>query len=215
MFADDEDAAVLPVVNKVTDKWEGEDDDDDVKDNWDDEDEEEAPAAPAESKAPAAGGKKKKNLARIIAEKEAAEAARRPETAEEILADKLAKQKLQEESDLKLAIESFGLNELGLDVLPLASREDFDEFRKSLVEKMRVAEKSTHYVTFLEATFRDLCAALEAEDIKRIGSSLVTLSNEKAKAVKNVKKKKKGAAIRVERSDMVLDDGDNEYDDFM
>jgi translation initiation factor 3 subunit J len=187
-----------------------------VKDNWDDEDEPEPSAAtPAAAPTASAGGKKKKNLAKIIAAKEEAEAARRPVTAEEILADKLAKEKLQKESDLKLAIESFGLSEMGLDALPLTSRDDFDEFRKSLVDKMRVAEKSSHYVSFLEATFRDLCAALEADDIKRIGSSLVTLSNEKRKAVTNVKKKKKGAAIRVERSDMVYDDDANEFDDFM
>lgn len=189
-----------------------------MKDNWDDEDEAEpevAGAAAADKPAPAVGGKKKRNLAKIIAAKEEAEAARRPVTAEEILAEKLAKEKLQKESDLKLAMESFGLSEMGLDVLPLASRDDFDDFRKSLVDKLRVAERSIHYSTFLEATFRDLCAALEPEDIKRIGSSLITLSNEKLKAVKNVKKKKKGAAIRVERSDMVFDEDGNEFDDFM
>ena len=202
----------------ATDRWDGEDDDDNVKDNWDDEDEaeQEPPAAVAEAANKAhASGRKKKNLAKIIAEKEAQEAARKPLTADEVLAAKLEQQRLQQESDLKLAIESFGLSEMGLEGLPLASREDFDEFRKSLVDKMRSAEKSSHYVAFLEATFRDLCAALEAEDIKRIGSSLVTLSSEKAKAAKNVKKKKKGAAIRVERSDMVYDDDANEFDDFM
>ena len=211
-LTDDDDERV---VTQVTDRWDGEDDDDNVKDNWDDDDEAEPEAAGAAAEKPAAGGKKKKNLAKIIAAKEEAEAARRPVTAEEILADKLAKEQLQKESDLKLAMESFGLNEMGLDVLPLASRDDFDDFRKSLVDKMRVAEKSVHYVNFLEATFRDLCAALEPEDIKRIGSSLITLSNEKLKAAKNVKKKKKGAAIRVERSDMVFAEDGNEFDDFM
>jgi len=39
-----------------------------------------------------------------------------------------------------------------------------------------------------------LCASLEADDIKRIASSLTLLSNEKMKASKGTKKKKKATA---------------------
>lgn len=206
----DEEERDSPVVVRVADRWEGEDDDGDVKDNWDDEDEEPVSEKKPVTAAPTAVSKsKKKKLAEAIAAKEAAESARRvPVTADEILADKLAKQRLQEESDLRLAIESFGLSDS-------VSREQLDEVRKSLVDKLKLVEKSIHYVSFLEATFRDLCAALDADDIKRLGSNLTALSNEKQKATKNVKKKKKGAAIRVERSELDYEDDGHEYDDFM
>jgi len=208
-------SAVNPVIRRKDDRWEGEDEDDDVKDNWDDDDEPQVPQESTESSrqsAAAATTKKKKLLAKKIAEKEA-KTQRGPLSPEEVLAEKLVKQRLQEESDLKLAMESFGT----LQDVPLVSKEDMDEFRKILVEKMKSLEKSPLYVSFLESAFRDLCTSLEAEDIKRIASNLTTLSNEKLKASKASKKKKKpgAASLKMERSDVAYDDDYNEYDDFM
>lgn len=210
-------STVNPVVRRKDDRWEGEDEDDDVKDNWDDDDEAQVPeeneSSSRQSAAAASTKNKKKLLAKKIAEKEA-KTQRGPLSPDEVLAEKLAKQRLQEESDLKLAMESFGT----LQDVPLVSKEDMDEFRKILVEKMKSLEKSPLYVSFLESAFRDLCTSLEAEDIKRIASNLTTLSNEKLKASKASKKKKKpgAASLRMERSDVAYADDDyNEYDDFM
>lgn len=133
---------------------------------------------------------KKKQLAQKIAEKEAARI-KVPLTAEEALADKLEKQRLQEESDLKLTQESFGISDAGtavtgsgLESVKLATKDDFEVFKKSLVNRLQLAEKSPHYVNFLDASFRDICASLEPDDIKRLSSSLNTLFNEKVKAQK-------------------------------
>lgn len=225
-------SAAVPLVPRVkpNDKWEGEDEDEDVKDNWDDEEEEEKPSketqdvtAPA-SKPSTGGGKKR--LAKRIAEKEAKlrekqETKLNSMTPDEILADKLARQRLQEESDFRLAVESLGISSPAsggtLDLNQLASKEDFDSFRKNLVEKLVPVEKSPHYVSFLETLCRELCASLDPEDIKRISSALSILSNEKIKASKGTKKKpKKGAAIKVDWQETAYGDmSDDEYADFM
>lgn len=199
----------IPVVTRLRDKWEGEDEDDDVKDNWDDEDEPEKPEPVVQPKQPSAKTSGKKALARKIAEKEARSAGQ-PMSAEDQVLEKLARRKLQEESDLKVALESFGVDDYSLEC-----KEDMDKFRNHLVEKMKSIERNPLYVGFLETTFRDLCASLEADDIKRIASSLTTLSNEKIKASKTTKKKKKPAAtLKMERSNLEVYE-DNEYDDFM
>jgi translation initiation factor 3 subunit J len=221
---EEEKAAVSPVPVAAADKWAGEDEDDDVKDNWDDEDEEPKSESVSDDPKPAAASKKKA-LAKKIAEKE--EQARlkansRPLTAEEQAADKLEKLRLQQESDLRLAQEAFGLgdaNAAGLDALPLSSTSDFDNFKKVLISRLQAAERSPHYVPFLENTIRDICASLDPEDIKRISSNLNTLWNEKVKASKGPKAKKGKAkgAIKVERTAMDYDGNDigDDFDDFM
>jgi len=52
---------------------------------------------------------------------------------------------------------------------------------------------------------------------KRIASSLTLLSNEKMKASKGTKKKKKAtASLKMDKSEFaVYDDVDHDYDDFM
>ena len=179
---DKDDQAFTKVVRK--DKWEGEDEDD-VKDNWDDEDEEkeEEISKSAVTQQVATKNQKKKSKFDVrIEEKED----NRPKTAEEILADKLEKQRLQEESDLRLAKEAFGTG-TGSDVsfdVSLSSKNDFDAFKKNLVDKLATVEKSPHYVAFLENMFRELCVSLQADDIKRISNNLNALWNEKVKAQK-------------------------------
>lgn len=216
---------------KPNDKWEGEDEEEDVKDNWDDEEDEDkaskdSTADVSGSSKPSTGGGGKKKLAKKIAEKEAKlrekqENKLNPMSPDEILADKLARQRLQEESDLRLTVESFGISSPtgsgALDLNHLASKEDFDSFRKNLVEKLVPVEKSPHYVSFLETLCRELCASLDPEDIKRISSALSILSNEKIKASKGTKKKpKKGAAIKVDSWQETYGDmSDDEYADFM
>lgn len=188
--------AGLSLKTRPGDKWEGEDEDDDVKDNWDDEDpdpESEASSTADQQPKPVAISKKK-SLAKKIAEKE--EKMRQkllerqtPLSPEEILAEKLEKQRLQEESDLRLAKEAMGITDGSsasspLDNLSLNTKEDFDEFKKGLVTRLRSVERSIHYVNFLESTIRDLTASLDPDDIKRISSTVTSLYNEKLKAQK-------------------------------
>jgi len=216
---------VTPVVKG--DKWEGEDEDDDVKDNWDDEEEEDKEIGGEKdktaSKQTTLSAKKKKLLK--IAEKDRKdknESESKPRTAEELLADKLERQRLQEESDLLLAKDAFGDSKntsSGLDI-SLSSKEDFDAFKKSLVEKLLTYDKSPHYVNFLENLFRELCVSLESDDIKRLSSSLTALFNEKVKAQKagtKSKKKGKGFSVRVERNDVDFNVNNDieEFDDFL
>lgn len=214
---------------KSDDRWEGEDEEEDVKDNWDDDDEEEDKTSKetttsSSTAKPTAGGKKK--LAKKIAEKEAKQREKLESklsamTPEEQLREKLERQRLVEESDLRIAAESFGVSSpIGsgnLDNNNLVTKDDFDSFRKNLVDKLKDAEKSPHYVSFLEALSRELCTALDPEDMKRISSALTILANEKIKASKGTKKKaKKGAAIKVDTwQETAYGDSEDDYADFM
>lgn len=176
----------MPSKLARNDKWEGEDEEEDLKDNWDDDDEEE-PKSDSVSESADPKPKplsKKKLLAMKIAEKEA----RKPKvlTAEEEMSERLERQRLQEESDLSLAKEAFGIsdNATGLDALPLNTKEDFEAYKKSLVSRLQAVERSPHYIPFIEAAFRDICATMEPDDIKRLSSNLNSLWNEKVKAMK-------------------------------
>jgi translation initiation factor 3 subunit J len=134
MISEKQNDVITPPIVKG-DKWEGEDEDDDVKDNWDDEEEEDKQISSEKQeisvKQTALSAKKKKLLK--FAEKDRKdkdESESKPRTAEEILADKLEQQRLQEESDLLLAKDAFGdtkTTSSGLDI-SLTSREDFDAF---------------------------------------------------------------------------------------
>merc|ERR1712002_1119051 len=96
----------------ANDKWEGEDEDD-VKDNWFDEEEEENEDKPGVEEQV----KKKKPVRDRIAEKEERIKREQEEqermknlTPEEIASEKARQQKLQEEGDLLLAMDTFGLD---------------------------------------------------------------------------------------------------------
>jgi len=142
-------------------------------------------------------------------------------TPEEQLAYKLEQQRLQEESDLALAKEAFGVSSPS-DV-PLTSRQDYESFKKMIIDKLSNSDKtSITYLKFLEDLIRELCAPIEADDVKKITSDLNALFNEKMKIQKQTtkpKKKGKGYALKVERSDVDGNDGTtdlgNDYDDFM
>jgi len=226
------------------DKWEGEDEDEDVKDNWDDEEEEEKKVE--EKKAETKVSEKKK-LSEKIKEKENRLRKKQQEqemlqnqadlTPEELMAEKLRVMKLQEESDMELAKDAFGVSTTtttstsnsvsGIDAMCPSSREDFTELEKLLKEKLTQFEKSVHYSSFLDSLFRELCISLEVEDMKKISNSLTVLLSEKQKQEKQNKGKKKkkgvvagGGGFKAKMKDD-LDyggfDGDyaQDYDDFM
>lgn len=174
-----------------------------MKDNWDDEDVEtpedkskseggtEGTSTKAKGPKPKTAKEKREEKKRLEEEERARIAAlNQPRTAEELLADRKERERLQRESDLAAAIESLGGRttspsaSVNFSEVQLSSREDFDVFTKSLVAKMAPEQKSPYYVPFLENLFRDLCVTLEADDIKRLSASLNALFNEKVKAQK-------------------------------
>lgn len=233
-------------------KWDDEEDDE-VKENWDDDDEEEAskassagdasqPKTSTEPKEPGAKTKKKKALKDKLLQKDLEMS--RPRTKEEQLADKLERQRLQEESDLMLAKEAFGVSSNGVDsstslaAIQLATRADFEAFRKALTGKLSAYTRSPYYVPFLEELCRELATDLESDDIKKLDTVLTTIFNEKIRIAKvsvwfivykegsNVflnfqqaskGKKAKGKAastIAVERDDDYSYNQSNTYDEF-
>ncbi|XP_016133207.1 eukaryotic translation initiation factor 3 subunit J-A isoform X2 [Sinocyclocheilus grahami] len=220
------------------DKWEGEDEDDDVKDNWDDDEEEEKEEEEKKSEAKPA---EKKKLGEKIKEKENVQRQKQEEllkqfeesesstelTPEE---EKLRVKKLQEDSDLELAKEAFGVvsnNVTGIDAMSPSTKEDFTEFERLLKEKISSYEKSIHYSSFLETLFRDLCLSLEVEDLKKISNSLTVLLSEKQRQEKANKGKKKkkgvlpGGGLKATMKDDLADYGEfgggyaQDYEDFM
>ncbi|XP_077442565.1 eukaryotic translation initiation factor 3 subunit J-B [Stigmatopora argus] len=218
------------------DKWEGEDEDDDVKDNWDDEEDEEKKdvnTAVSVTKVP-----EKKKLSEKIKEREnrlkkkqelEEEELQEELSPEEQLAQKLNVQKLQEDADLELAKDAFGVGStslVGIDAMCPSSKEEFTEFEKLLKEKISQFEKSVHYSNFLDSLFRELSISLEVEDLKKVSNSLSVLLSEKQKQEKQNKGKKKkkgvvpGGGLKAQMRDD-LDYGGfdggyaQDYEDFM
>ncbi|KAK5874051.1 hypothetical protein PBY51_019032 [Eleginops maclovinus] len=224
----------------VVDKWEGEDDEDDVKDNWDDDEEEKEKKAEMKKETKVS---EKKKLSEKIKEKENRLKKKEEEkmkeleeneeelTPEELMAEKLRVKKLQEEADLELAKDAFGISSTansvtGIDAMCPSSKEDFTEFERMLKEKISQFEKSVHYSSFLDSLFRELCISLEVEDLKKVSNSLTALLSEKQKQEKQNKgkKKKKGvvpggglkAQLRDELDYAEFDGGyAQDYEDFM
>jgi len=212
----------------MTDKWAGEDEisDSEIKDNWDDESEEEAPVQIVVPKKLTMKEKIAQREAKEKAEKERKQKERelmnKKLTPEEQLALKLEQQKLQQQADLNLAMEAFGVSKskstsINLDEHRLASKEDFAKFRSNLVSKLSEVASEPYYAMFLEDLFRDLCVPIETDDLKKISSSLTALYNEKLKAQRgtNAKKKKgKGQSIKMEKNVVSQNyDNDDMYDD--
>lgn len=225
------------------DKWEGEDEEEDVKDNWDDEEEDESKKGEV-TKTEAKVSEKKK-LSEKIKEKENRLKKKQQEqrerelqnkegnlTPEEQLAEKLRVKKLQEDSDLELANDAFGVSSTsnstvsGIDAMCPSSKEDFTEFEKLLKEKITQFEKSVHYSSFLDSLFRELCISLEVDDLKKVSNSLSVLLSEKQKQEKQNKGKKKkkgvvpGGGLKAQmRDDLDYAEFDGgyaqDYEDFM
>ncbi|XP_078386242.1 eukaryotic translation initiation factor 3 subunit J-like isoform X2 [Cetorhinus maximus] len=228
-------AASKPVI---VDKWEGEDEEEDVKDNWDDDEEEKKPKAKHVEAKPS----DKKKLSDRIKEREEKEKQLKKRkqdvlknsekvaepvelSPEEQLAEKFRLAKLQEQADLEVAKDTFGMNsvmQLGIDSMCPSTKEDFTEFGKLLKEKITQYEKSEYYVDFLETLLRDISISLEVDDLKKLNNSLTSLCSEKLKQEKQSKgkKKKKAPVLAGGFKANLKDDLDDygytqEYDDFM
>lgn len=221
----------------VMDKWEGEDEEEDVKDNWDDEEEEDAKKADMKKTETKVSDKKK--LSEKIKERENRLKKKQQEleeneaelTQEQQLEEKLRVKKLQEDADLELAKDAFGVGSTsnsvtGIDAMCPSSKEDFTEFEKLLKEKITQFEKSVHYSSFLDSLFRELCISLEVDDLKKVSNSLSVLLSEKQKQEKQNKGKKKkkgvvpGGGLKAQlRDDLDYAEFDGgyaqDYEDFM
>ncbi|KAG1672758.1 Eukaryotic translation initiation factor 3 subunit J [Nymphon striatum] len=223
----------------VVSKWDGEDEEDDIKDNWDDDGDEEKTDEQKTGGLLVTQVKKKRSMKELIAEKEekkrkeiALKKLKEKEelealTPEKMLEEKIRQQKLQEDSDLEMAKDAFGITDTnstgsGIESMNPTSKEEFDEFGTLLSQKISPFSNSIYYSNFLEDLFRNVCANMDSEEIKKLGSALNILSSEKMKAQKaqkgGGKKKSKKGGVKLERDAdyAVVDDyrGD-EYDDFI
>lgn len=209
----------------VKNKWEGEDEDETILDSWDQDDEDEnQPQQPQQL--PSSEKASKKNLKKLnekLLEKERLAQKAVDEnvgkdvkdmTPEEKLAEKLRRQKCQEESDLSLAKEVFGVGQF------LESKEEYDKLRDDVLKIVQDSVKNANYFAFADDLINALCLHMSSIDIKKIHTKIGNLQIEKSKIEKGDKgKKSKGKAkIRVER------DGDysefsaygaEEFDDFI
>ncbi|XP_065672480.1 eukaryotic translation initiation factor 3 subunit J isoform X2 [Hydra vulgaris] len=241
---DDDDFVPIPAtsVENVIAKsiFDGEDEDDEgLKDNWDDEDKEKE----KKTEVPVTVPKKKKPLAEKIKEKEekrkqellakqkeleAMAESNKELSAEEQLSERIKNQRLQEESDLELAKEAFGVSDIPgvktIDNFDPTTKDEFNELSTMIVKKFSKYEDKSEYPVFLETLFRDCCAGVDVEDIKRISNSLSIVATEKLKLTKVTKSgKKKGASkkdtIKVGKglkNDMDYGNDDYyEYEDFI
>ena len=72
----------------------------------------------------------------------------KPTTAEEELEEKLKQQRLQEESDLAVAMETFGVKNKLIDTMEPKSEEEFTEFQEALTTKITKFEVSVKCLVY-------------------------------------------------------------------
>ncbi|XP_053984284.1 eukaryotic translation initiation factor 3 subunit J isoform X2 [Hylaeus anthracinus] len=211
-------------------KWEGEDEEEEVKDSWEDVEEEkkdvEKPAEVSKAKP-----KPKKALAERIEEREKKareeaelKAKEREEalTPEEKRAEQLRRQRLQEEADLRLAMETFGVTEesaVSLDTTVPNTKEEFDLYGNVLTQKLNQFSKHTEFAPFAEELIKSIALNLSSTCLKKVKIIVDNLLIEKQKIEKGDKaKKNKGkgkAKLKIEGENTLLNEyGDYVYDDY-
>lgn len=123
----------------------------------------------------------------------------------------------EEESQDK-TIKGSPLDGSPLDKINPKSKEEFDEFSKLLVERIRKHEKQSMYTNFINEFIRELCLPLKDADVRKFANTLSTLANEKQKQIREKEKpKKKGKSkpsLQVEKFDTVDITDYGTYDDF-
>lgn len=80
-------------------------------------------------------------------------------TPEEKLAEKLRAQQLQEESDLELAKETFGIVDSQVDTINPTSKEEFVELASAISKKVLNYSAGAEYPAFVEDLFRNICVS--------------------------------------------------------
>ncbi|KAJ3311036.1 Eukaryotic translation initiation factor 3 subunit J [Boothiomyces sp. JEL0838] len=227
-MSDEEDWEKEDIAPPVTaaSKWDDEDADD-VKDSWDADSEDENPKPKV-----VVPVKKKKTLAQKIAEKKEKEEqealARQAELEETDLQKKerLAKSVLESDLDNARALvgglesnsslTSVGSPVTGLETMDPKSRQEFEDYAKLVMKKFATFENQPSYAHFVEILVREMVIPCSLDDTRKISSSLTAMINEKQKAMKDSKGKKKpvkkslATAPRGALGDAQYDD---EYDD--
>ncbi|KAL8515236.1 hypothetical protein ACS0TY_014085 [Phlomoides rotata] len=177
---------VLPKSN-----WDDEDlDENDVKDSWEDEVDNEPPKEPKAQPPPPAKAPK---ASAKLGEKKGKDVEAVKEASLDPIAEKLRQQRLVEEADFKATAELFARkgDEKTLDNFIPKTESDFAEYAQLISHKLRVYEKSYHYIGLLKAVMRLSLTSLKGADAKDIASSVTAIANEKIKAEKEVNTKKK------------------------
>lgn len=133
-------------------------------------------------------------------------------TPEELAAEKIRQQKLQEEVELAMVKSTFGnyyyilkgdgnllkqqqtihslecyfccpgSNEV--DVVDPMTKDDFDALRKKIIGDLRKFEKRVPFEDFLEDFIQDLCLSLPSKRLKKVKATVEALYFEKNKAEK-------------------------------
>lgn len=221
----------VPVPAKKPDvnKWDGEDEEEEVKDSWEDEDEIEEKKDEEKVETPKAKPKKtlqqkildKEKLKLEEAERQRLEKEAEDMTPEQKLAEKLRLQKLQEESDLKNAMDTFGVTAMvgGIDGMHPTSKEEFIEFSDAISKKLSNYRNDSEYCAFLEDLVTKLFASLPSANIRKVKGILDNLYLEKQKLEKGDKPKKKTggkikARLRMDGENQNFDEYAPKYDDF-
>ncbi|EDW73920.1 adam [Drosophila willistoni] len=229
--AADSEVVILPNAANNINKWEGEDDDEDVKESWEDEEEKKDEEKPTKTEVPVKPKPTRALKAKLEEEERLREAEEEKRlanlTPEEKFAEKLRVKKMQEESDMKHTLDTFGVTSIsgGLESFNPESKEEFKEFGDTLSWKVAQFKESPHFPQFVEDLVRSICVNLSAADIKKVKINVELLHSEKLKLEKaNTKKpigKGKGkVSLRTENDDIdgyqkYGNDFTDDYDDFM
>merc|ERR1711894_503915 len=161
----------------------------------------------------------KKKLAEKIAEREAQRekelAARRPQTEEEKLAEKLKQQKLEEKANIDQLRELVGIKENKIDSLVPVTKEDFEQFGKAISEKIQMFSTSEHYSDLIENITKEICVDLKTPSLKKLKIFMDNLANAKQKQETKIK----GIGVKMDlEKDLYggsIEEGFDDMDDFM
>lgn len=86
------------------------------------------------------------------------------QTAEDQLAEKLRLQKVQEEADLRAAMDTFGVidkERTGIDAMNPTTKTEFTEFADALSKKIGQYKSSDEFIGFVEKLVQDVCLNCE------------------------------------------------------
>jgi len=243
---DDEDAP--PVVRNTSDKWADEDADDDVKDNWDDSDEEEKPVKVVEK--PKKLSTKQRIAEKQAAKDADLQAKReeirkltqdKDKTPQQKREEKARLEKIQIDSDLEFAKDMMGLNDVKEEDSPpptlgkteeeepsfknldLNKQENLVKFGSMFADKVKTTsglQKTLFYATYLETFFKELTVDVGPDELKKVIAVLNSVQNEKVKAAKPAKNKKKNkGSLFVEKRERIVNEVDDRFiddlDDFI
>ncbi|KAJ2402096.1 Translation initiation factor 3 subunit J component [Coemansia sp. RSA 2559] len=230
--SDTNDAAPV-VAPPRRNKWGEEESDSDIPDNWDEassSDEEKANVA----NVPAPKPKTKKTLAEKIAERQAEREAKKPATEVDLYDDSDEDDGLdpaererirQVESDMQntddlfagLTVKDTEINKTIVNMNP-KTQADFDKFQKALVERIQKFQNNRAYVPFLEKFIRELALPLKDVEVRKFTSTLTALVNEKQRAERDTKSKKKSGkkatVLAAPKNQMDMTDYSKDFDDF-